>query len=114
MIAATSDDASPGSTRELGVVGVDYARVLLADADALSSWQHDLPLDGRADVAYWGADVDRAHEALGGDVLDGEQGVFGWADSDIGTAIERAQEVEAWRSSTGLRLAMDLRPHSHH
>lgn len=114
VIATTSDDTSPNSTRELGVVGVDYARVLFADADALSSWQHDLPLDGRADVAYWGADVDRAREALGGDVIDGEPRVFGWVNIDVSAAIERAHDVEAWRSSTGLRLAMDFRPHSHH
>ncbi|WP_449488986.1 hypothetical protein [Streptomyces lavendulae] len=44
----------------LGDVGVDWARVLFGDLDALSAWQHDEPVDGLADVAFWGAAAEEA------------------------------------------------------
>ncbi|MEU1395023.1 hypothetical protein ABZ403_03000 [Micromonospora zamorensis] len=42
------------ATRRLGRVGVDYARFVFAGADALESWVHNRPLDGLADVVFWG------------------------------------------------------------
>jgi hypothetical protein len=54
---AVSD--GPGtSMRPLGRIGVDWARFVFADADALSTWVHDDPVDGLADVVFW-----RLHEA---------------------------------------------------
>jgi hypothetical protein len=36
-------------------LGVDNARFVFADADALSSSEHVRPLDGLADLVLWGA-----------------------------------------------------------
>jgi hypothetical protein len=114
VLAVTSDGEAVSSTRELGDVGVDYARILIVDGDALSSWQHDLPLDGKADVVFWGADVDRAREAVNADAVEGEPSIYGWTDVDIRDAIDRAQALEEWVATSQARLATDFRPHSHH
>lgn len=64
----------------LPVVGVDWARLIFADLDALSSWQHADSIDGLADVAFWGRDADEAARALDAPMLGtaGEDGVRGW------------------------------------
>jgi hypothetical protein len=42
------------ATRPLSRIGVDYARFVSADADTLNAWMHDDPIDGLADVVFWG------------------------------------------------------------
>ncbi len=48
----------------VGSVGVDYARLLVADVDALGAWQHEKSLDGLADFIFWGRDAEIAARAL--------------------------------------------------
>ncbi len=107
-------DVPSVAEREVGAVGVDYARLLLADADALGVWQHERPIDGLADVVYWGASADQVGAALGGDALD-EDGTFGWTDLDFEDARRHGLRLEQWKDNRPeAGLAIDFRPHSHH
>lgn len=68
----------------LGDIGVDRARVLFGDADALNTWQHNDPVDGLADVAFWGAAADEVAARFAASELGepGEEGVRGWTGLD--------------------------------
>ena len=99
--------------REAGVVGVDWARIILGDADALGHWEHNRPLDGRADIEFWGSSAEEARMAIGGDALDDV--TYGWKDIPVDEAVERLERLEQWQEenpSAGLQV--DARPHSHH
>lgn len=103
------------ATRRVGDVGVDWARLILGDLDALGHWVHDGVLDGRADVAFWGRDADEAAECFEPMRLDHEDaGIFGWEDLPLAEAEEHYRRVEAWRAEGGRGLVADCRPHSHH
>lgn len=111
-------DRPVAGRRPLGVVGVDHARVLFGDADALSSWEHERPADGRADVAFWGRGAREAVRVHGAGPLvrPGEEGVFGWTDLPLEEAEQRAIAVMRWAEGEGTdrRLRVDFRPHSDH
>ncbi|GAB3914748.1 hypothetical protein GCM10029964_126760 [Kibdelosporangium lantanae] len=96
----------------LGRVGVDWARLSFADADALTAWRHLKPADGKADVAFWGRDAAEAAAAHGAVEL--PEGVHGWEDLGLAEAIERYETVESWQQANGKRMMLDFRPHSHH
>jgi hypothetical protein len=104
-------------SRTLGEVGVDWARIAFADADALAAWRHDEPIDGRADIAFWGAAEEKAARAFAAPLLEtpGEEGVHGWTDLPLAEAEHRATELRRWRDANAVpRLMVDFRPHSHH
>ncbi|WP_405436537.1 hypothetical protein OG373_06250 [Streptomyces avidinii] len=109
-------DARAESSVSLGDIGVDWARVLFGDADALNAWQHDEPVDGLADVAFWGAAADEAAAAFAAPELGepGEDGVRGWTGLAVAEAMKKARAVMNWKEETGHRLMVDFRPHSHH
>ncbi|WP_395358262.1 hypothetical protein ACHGLA_01030 [Streptomyces sp. YH02] len=100
----------------LGDIGVDWARVFFGDADALSAWQHDEPVDGLADVAFWGAAADEAATAFAAPALGepGEDGVRGWTGLTTSEAMDKTRALLRWKDETGGRMAVDFRPHSHH
>ncbi|MEU1720627.1 hypothetical protein [Nonomuraea sp. NPDC005692] len=107
----------PTSTRLLGHVGVDAARLSLIDADGLASWRHEEPIDGMADVAFWGRSVREAAAGFGASLLPhpGEDGVYGWADLPVSEAVDRAIALQEWKQAGAERMiAVDFRPHSHH
>jgi hypothetical protein len=99
-------------SEKVGVVGVDYARLLIADVNALGDWQHEESLDGLADYIFWGQDADKVAAALGAPTL--ESAEFGWTNTTEEIAQERGLAVESYRDEHSLRLAGDYRPHSHH
>lgn len=104
--------AKAASSVQVGYVGIDHGLILLGDAEALGSWRHYEPLDGRYDVAFWGAAGEAASQALNASQLpDG----WGWRDIDKNEAERRMQQVRAWLGpgSADGRLALDFRPHSH-
>jgi hypothetical protein len=116
MILRVSD-APVAATTGVGSVGVDAARLAFADADALAQWRHDKPLDGLADVAFWGAAAAAAAAEFNADSLTaaGDEGSYGWTDLPIRSALRRAMTIEAWKNAEpGRRMALDFRPHSHH
>jgi hypothetical protein len=95
-------------------VMVDEARLLFGDADALGAWQHDEPLDGRADFVFWGADAARAARRLRAPAVADEENTFGWLDLLEADAERRGGRVESLHEQTGWHFATDYRPHSHH
>jgi hypothetical protein len=105
-------DAAAATTRDLGVVGVDWARLIFADPVCLDAWVHEEPLDGRADLVYWGADALECRSVFGGEALD--EGALGWENLPVEEAADRGLSIETWRHEREKRLAVDFRPHSHH
>jgi hypothetical protein len=97
-------------------LGVDNARFVFADADALNSWEHVKPLDGLADLVLWGRDQEQVAAEFGalrlGDSADVE---YGWLDLPAEDAYQRGLAIEARRNEhDGPKFAFDFRPHSHH
>ncbi|MFF3483259.1 hypothetical protein ACFYXC_08245 [Streptomyces sp. NPDC002701] len=106
-----------GETVELGEIRVDWARLLFGDADALSAWRHDEPVDGLADVAFWGAAEEAAAAEFAAPCLGGpgEDGVRGWTGLPVPEAMRLAGALFDWKDADpGRRLMVDFRPHSHH
>lgn len=103
--------ASPASSRAVGHVLVDEARLVFADPASLDSWVIDAPADGLVDVVFWGGDGEQVAAAVGAPSRpSGEDGVFGWTDLDEDQVRERAQALKAQRDA-GRRFAVDFRPH---
>jgi hypothetical protein len=100
------------TTEAVGEVSVDWARLAFVDVDALGAWQHDEPLDGKADFVFWGRDAAPAAKATSAPAL--EDGHFGWLDFPIDQVVERGTALEELREARNLKLAADFRPHSHH
>jgi len=100
------------TSERIGLVAVDWARILIGDVDALAAWEHDKPLDGLADVVFWGRDASDLARATSAQQLEGE--TFGWLDLPIGDAVLRGENVERIRSDRRLTAKLDFRPHSHH
>jgi hypothetical protein len=98
-------------------LGVDYARFVFADADALSSWEDARPLDGLADLVLWGRDKEQVAAEFGMPRLNYvEYGSVehGWVDLPVGQAYQRGLAVQARRNEPdGPKFAFDFRPHSH-
>ncbi|MFI9771193.1 hypothetical protein ACIHJG_30590 [Streptomyces sp. NPDC052415] len=115
-ISVRMREGQVASSVSLGDVGVDWARALFGDVDALNSWQHDEPVDGLADVAFWGAAADEAAATFAAPELGerGEDGVRGWTALPVPEAVDRARALTRWKDETGSGLAVDFRPHSHH
>jgi hypothetical protein len=104
--------AQVAKTEMVGLVAVDYARILIADVDALGVWRHEESLDGMADYVFWGRDAEQVASTVKAPQL--ESGEFGWIDVAEDTARERGLAVESYRDLHSLKLAGDYRPHSHH
>ncbi|GGY54504.1 hypothetical protein GCM10010363_39660 [Streptomyces omiyaensis] len=115
-ISIRTGEGPVASSVPLGDIGVDWARVLFGDVDALSVWQHDEPVDGLADVAFWGAAADEAAALFAAPELGeaGEEGVRGWTGLPLPEALHRARALSRWKDGTGWRMAVDFRPHSPH
>jgi hypothetical protein len=116
-IAVRVTDNPVASSLPLGQVVVDWARLAFADADALGAWEHDAPIDGLADVAFWGRSQLEAAQAHDAPLVTtpGEAGVYGWTDLPLKVAIDRAQAVMSWaEAEPDRKLMVDFRPHSHH
>ncbi|WP_328492389.1 hypothetical protein OHS59_06210 [Streptomyces sp. NBC_00414] len=111
-------DPSPAvKSVELGEIRVDWARLFFGDADALNAWQHEDPVDGLADVAFWGAAEDEAAAEFAVPDLGepGEEGVKGWKGLPMPDAMRLAGALFDWKDADlRRRLMVDFRPHSHH
>jgi len=103
-------DAEIASSEIIGWAGVDWARLMFADVDALGDWHHNKALDGMADCVFWGQDEEPLAQALGAPRLDDG---FGWLNLPVGYARQRVRTVEDARMN-GWKVAVDFRPHSHH
>jgi hypothetical protein len=106
------DQPHAARTVEAGRIIVDAARAGFFDVDAVAAWQHDVPVDGRADVAFWGLHAEEVARRFNAGRL--EEDAFGWMDLPIQQAQQAAQALDALRNTGELRFAYDFRPHSHH
>lgn len=111
-ITLVVSDHTIARSEHFAYAGVDWARLMFIDLDAVGAWEHDLPIDGLADFAFWGRDAAAVAKRMSADEL--EQGVFGWRDVPVKAAVERGTEVERLREHEQLKFATDFRPHSHH
>jgi hypothetical protein len=103
-------------TCSLGKIGVDYARFAFADADALNAWIHDDPIDGLADVVFWGRHETEIAAEFGATRTDtpGEDH-YGWLNLPVREAYAKAVALNDRRKTASDRkFAFDFRPHSHH
>jgi hypothetical protein len=110
------DDRPIASSVEAGYVLVDEARLMFADPEALNEWENDVSFDGLADLVFWGRDEDEVADRVGASVVESAYGrdIYGWLDrpaGEIGGLLRRLDEV---RESSGLWVAVDVRPHDHH
>jgi hypothetical protein len=99
-------------SEKVGDVAVDYARLLIADFDALGAWCHEDSLDGLADYVFWGRDAEKVAQALNAPLLAPNE--FGWTNLSQALAQERGIATEEYTQNHNLKLATDYRPHSHH
>jgi hypothetical protein len=99
-------------SHEIGFVGVDYARILIADVDVLRIWKHEESLDGMADFLFWGRDAERIAATLKATRVGDKE--FGWVDMPIEAATKNGIAVQDYRDEHSLKVAVDYRPHSHH
>ncbi|MFI9405177.1 hypothetical protein [Nocardia sp. NPDC052316] len=97
-------------------VGVDHARLAFADADALNEWEHEQPIDGLADVVFWGLHEDEIAEEFAAEELATPDGrAFGWLGIPAVEAHAKAVALQERRTrEPERRFAVDFRPHSHH
>lgn len=105
--------ATPVRTIEAGTVVVDAARLGFFDLEALEAWQHDEPLDGKADVMFWGLHGEEVAARFGAP-HDAEESIYGFRDLHLSEAEPIVRRLEALRATGELRFAYDYRPHSHH
>lgn len=99
-------------SEKIGHIGVDYARLLVADFDVLGAWQHEDSLDGLADFIFWGKDAKKVAQFLNAPLVSETE--FGWTNVPIELAEERGAKVEEYKHTGNLRFVTDYRPHSHH
>ncbi|GAB3170720.1 hypothetical protein GCM10027059_37640 [Myceligenerans halotolerans] len=108
-------DEPVAETRGLGSLYVDHARFVLGDADALSSWIHDTPIDGLADVVFWGRDEAEVAAEFDAPRLDDPDASYGWVDLPAREALQRATDLDRRRRvDPRPGFNFDFRPHSHH
>jgi len=89
---------------------------VFADADALRAWIHDDPVDGLADVVFWGRDeslVAAEFEAPRTGTPGDDR--YGWLDLPAREAFAKAVALDERRTRVPeQKFAYDFRPHSHH
>jgi len=102
------------TSRYIGHVLVDEARLMAVDAEALGAWNDHDPVDGKADVVFWGRDAEAAAKEVGAMPvrLDGERELYGWLDLPLEVALDRGNRVKAARTRDR-KYAFDFRPHTH-
>jgi hypothetical protein len=100
------------SSQKIGQSGVDWARLVFADADAVGEWQHHDALNGKADCVFWGRDAQALADAVRAQRLSATE--YGWLALPVTQAEERLRTVEQTRVERGWKVALDFRPHSHH
>jgi transposase len=59
------DKAKVVSSETIGWAGVDWARLMFADVDALGHWRHNIALDRMADCGFWGREMKLLLKPLG-------------------------------------------------
>ncbi len=98
-------------TLEVGRVVVDNARIGIFDVDALEHWNDDRPVDGLADVVFWGLHETEVAARFRAPKL-GSDG-SGFTNLPVAQAEAIARDLDALKQSGQFRFAWDFRPHTH-
>jgi hypothetical protein len=104
-------DPVAARTIVLGRVLVDNARLGLFDIDALEHWNDDNPVDGLADIVFWGLHENEVAARFRAPKL-GEDG-SGFVNLPVAQAESIARDLDAAKQSGEFRFAWDFRPHTH-
>lgn len=104
--------AEVASSKKIGHVAVDMARLMFCDLDAMGKWEHQDTIDGLADFVFWGKDALRICNKFGGTHID--SGIYGFVDKPIMEMAELAVKVRKHLEHHRLVAATDFRPHSDH
>jgi hypothetical protein len=99
-------------TTRIGTVSVDRGRLMFVDPLALAHWQHEQPIDGKADFVFWGKDAASVATTFNAGHL--PEGAYGWMNQPVEQTVEMGLAVEDYRQNSNLKFATDFRPHSHH
>jgi hypothetical protein len=110
-VAVVLGDGEVHNSKKLGEAGVDFARLVCMDHNALDAWQHEDSLDGLADVMFWGRDDKKLAAAMRAPRT--REG-YGWTDLPVAEAEAKVLECERIKAENKWLLATDFRPHSHH
>jgi hypothetical protein len=111
IILVCNDTARISRSEEAGYVGVDYARLMFADVDALAQWQEE-SLDGLADFVFWGRDARKVARRTRAPQLSDTE--WGWIDLPEEDAFRHGRRVGKLCKKHRWALGRDFRPHSHH
>jgi hypothetical protein len=98
-------------TVELGKIYVDNARIGLFDVDALQQWNEERPVDGMADIVFWGLHEKEVAARFRAPSL-GQDG-SGFQNLPVQQAEAIARDLDALKNSGQFRFAWDFRPHTH-
>jgi len=110
-VAIALGDGDIASSTKLGEAGVDFARLIAIDHEALDHWRHEDSLDGRADFVFWGRDAGHLARAMRAPAT--TEG-HGWTDLPLAEAEAKADQAGRMKAQNRWLLATDFRPHSHH
>ena len=104
------------SSEPVGHILVDRARLMFADVDALGAWKHEEPIDGLADLVFWGRDAKAAAKEVKAPKLPNPDGndQYGWENLSVKEVRQKGELVWRAKEENGRLFAIDFRPHSHH
>ncbi len=105
-------EAEIASSKKVGHVAVDMARLMFCDLEAAGKWQHLESIDGLADFVFWGKDAMRLVNKFDAPHLEGA--IYGFVDKPINELAELALEVQEHVELHHIVAATDFRPHSDH
>lgn len=98
------------SAELLGRVGVEEAKLLFADVEAMAFWKNDELIDGLANFLFWGRDAAQVAVKFGAPRRSGTE--WGWINLPIEEIVPIAEPIEACREQGLLKFATDFRPHT--
>lgn len=104
-------DRKTKTSTVIGHVLVDTANILISDVAILNKLADPNPLDGLADVAFWGRDEQAvAQKVRAKRQKDNE---FGWFDLSMEAAIKKGMRLHNLKEQDVFKFAFDFRPHSY-
>jgi hypothetical protein len=104
-------DIKPETTKLIGHIPVDESNILISDVNILKKLSDHDTLDGLADLAFWGRDVQILAKKM--DAYQLSDNTFGWVDLPINDAIEKGMQIHETREQGDFKFAYDFRPHNH-
>lgn len=112
IMLVLQENVETKSSRCIGHVAVDMARLMFCDVECAAHWHHEDSIDGLADFVFWGKDSQRLVNKFSAPQVDGS--IYGFVDQPIDQIAKIAIEVQEHVELHHLVAATDFRPHSDH